>query len=90
MGPLTPEILARSGPRTPKENHVSTSEENYSYLANLADQALEEDLLNMACYAHRVSFALAIGGAGRCDAFLCDQRCKEKHMMKESIHSLML
>lgn len=43
-------LLARSGPRTPRENLTSISEDDFSYLANLSNNALKEELSALAYY----------------------------------------
>lgn len=43
-------IFLASGPHTPRENRMSTSEEDCSYLESLTDKALDEELSTLAYY----------------------------------------
>lgn len=47
-GLLASFFLAQPGPCTSKEHHMSTSEEDFSYLANLSTKVLEEELSTLA------------------------------------------
>lgn len=50
--------LARSEPHTPMENQTSILEDDCSYLANLTNKTLEDDLSNLAYYTRRASIVL--------------------------------
>lgn len=78
LAPPAHVLLARLGPYTPKEQRVSTSLEYCSYLANLIDMDLEEELLSLTYYTWHASIFHAIIGASRWDVFLFDKRSKEK------------
>lgn len=62
LGPSAPIFLARPGPRTSKGHWVYTLEEDCSNLANMTDEALEEELSNMVYYTRQAFVVLAIGG----------------------------
>lgn len=76
--PLSYVFLARPGLRTPKEPHAFTLEEDFSYLANLINEAHQEELSSLAYYTHRASTVLAIDEAGHWDDIFSDQHIKEK------------
>lgn len=89
-GPRTFVFLARPRPNTPKEHWTSTLEYDFSYLANLTNEAFKEELLNLAYYTRRAYAIQAIGGDSRWDAFLCNQCREEKRLLEESICNLTL
>lgn len=66
-------FLSRPGPRTPKEHRASNSEVGFSYLANLASEALEEELSNLAYYTRQAFVILSLGGVSRFDSLLSNQ-----------------
>lgn len=54
-------FLGRPEPSTPKEHQASTSEEDCSYLANLVNEALEEELSNLVYYTLQASTIMVNG-----------------------------
>lgn len=49
-GILAHVFLARLGPRTPKVNRASISEDDFSYFANMNNGGLEEEFSTLAYY----------------------------------------
>ncbi|CAI8614261.1 unnamed protein product [Vicia faba] len=65
------------------------SEEDYSYLDNLFEHALKEELETLARYTWCTFVDLALGGAGHWDAYWPDQHREEKHRLEESVHLML-